>query len=57
MFIYLLGGEAEDNEIRQLRKDVFESRRNTPEGEQPPKAVDYDGGPVTEDDFELPPRW
>ena len=56
MFQYLLGG-MEDAEREELRKKVFDSRRNTLEGETPEKATDYDGKSVEFRDFELPDRW
>ena len=58
MFMYLLGGGIkEDADQEQLRKEVFESRRNSPEGESPATAVDYDGQYVEEDSFQLPSTW
>lgn len=58
MFMYLLGGGIkEDADQEQLRKEVFESRRNTTEGEKPATAIGYDGHVKGEESFQLPPTW
>ena len=58
MFIHLLGDEIPDEDEREeFREGVFQSRRSTPEGEEPAKAINFDGQHVPFDKFELPRPW
>lgn len=58
MFIYLLGGGHEDDDLREsLRKDFFWARRAASEEGEAEKAFDMSGTLVTDDKFHLPDPW
>ena len=57
MFCYLLSGGMPDEDREILKQKFFESRRVTPDGYEPARAIGLDGEETTLDKFELPHPW